>query len=122
MCRGSKKGRPEALKCNEPGFLNLPKRKWLAVDNQGSKFPFCPGKATWYPQITRTFDDCMVARQTGILPKAGSLKDQDPIFYECFPTFIEKFYWRQYGRIWSDAGEAIKNVLESVAKMLGGKK
>ncbi len=94
----------------------------IRVDTNGNKYPFCPGKATWYPQMDLVFKQCLVAKETGILPEGGTLEDQSQLFYDCFHTFIEKYKWRWYGRVWEDVGDVIPKVLEAVGKMFSGKK
>ena len=93
----------------------------LAVDKHGTKWPFCPGKATWYPEIQTVFDQCLIAKDTSILPKPGLIADQDEIFTAVFGYFLEKYSWRGYGRVWQDVGDVIPKVLEAIAKMLGAK-
>lgn len=52
--------------------------------------------------------------ETGILPKAGSFEDQDEIFTDCLPVFVQKWKDRQYNRIWLDVHEHTQKVLEAV--------
>lgn len=92
------------------------------VDRYGSRYPFCPGKVTWYPYLQRLFDQCLVAKETGLLPEPGGINDQDEGFCDALPTFIEKYTWRRYGRVWQDVNGIIPKVLEAVGKMFTGKK
>lgn len=84
------------------------------MDSQGLLFDFCPGKATWYAEIAEVFQQCRIAMETGILPKDGSLEDQDALFVECFTDFVFRWKDRQYQRIWGDVHVFTKNVLESI--------
>lgn len=121
MCRKEKPFRAKKLACESDGFNNLPNRK-MGVDSGGTKRPFCPGKATWYPELQRVFDQCLIAKETGLLPKPGGVDDQEELFTEVFGAFVQAYNWRWYGRIWRDVGDVIPKVLEAVAKMFGGKK
>ena len=98
------------------------KSKPIRVDKFGSKYPFCPGKATWFPELQTVFDQCLVAMETGILPGPGGLDDQPEMFSNSLSTFIEKYSWRRYGRVWQDVNEVIPKVLEAVGKMFSGKR
>ena len=77
-------------------------------------FNFCAGKATWYSEISVLFEQCLVTYETGLLPRKGSLADQDEMFTEVFPLFVMRYKDRQYGRIWSDVRETITQVLEAI--------
>jgi len=99
-------------RCEEKGFKNLSKP--MKVAPLGDSYDFCPGKATWYPEIAELFQSCRVALETGILPKAGSLEDQDESFAEVFPLFIEKWKDATYRMIWSDVSEFTEKVLTSI--------
>jgi hypothetical protein len=98
--------------CQEEGFQNL--RKPRRVDPSGQDYFFCPGKATWHDEIAELFQQCRVATETAILPKQGSLEDQDELFYECFPDFVVKWKDKTYHKIWSDVHAFTKVVLESI--------
>lgn len=86
------------------------------------KYTFCPGKATWYPEMLALFDELVLAYHTGIFPDSGSFYEQDELFVECFPQFYLSFKERNYGRVWSDVVEFSEHILKAVAKMFGGKK
>jgi hypothetical protein len=100
----------------------LPPGKAIAAIKDGPKYSFCPGKATWYPELAIVFEQCFVANETGILPSDGSFQDQSELFVEAFPTFVERWKWRWYGRVWHDVSDATGKVFEALGKMLGGKK
>lgn len=107
-------------KCQSPGFQNLknPRR----VDESGLEFYFCPGKATWYEEISDLFKQCRVAMETGILPEKGSFEQQSEMFVDVFPDFVQRWKERNYNRIWQDTREFTKVVLESIfGKNKGGK-
>lgn len=108
-------------KCDQEGFENTKGRGWR-VDSRSLTYKFCPGKATWYPEIFDTFEECRLAYYTGILPGEGNFFDQHELFVECYPSFIEHWRERHYGRIWRDVEEFTEKVLEAVGKMFGGKK
>lgn len=84
------------------------------VDAISVQQTFCPGKATWFEEIQEIYQDCRVALETGILPKEGSLEDQDELFTDVFPTFVERWRERAYERTWSDVRAFTKVVLEAV--------
>lgn len=107
----------KSRRCQEPGFEALSHRpRW--VDAEGPKYNFCPGKATWYEEIAILFEQCRVALETGILPKAGALEDQDELFNEVFYTFVERWRTRQYRLLWKDISE----MAEAILKAFSGKK
>jgi len=110
-------------KCEEKGLNNLD--RLISVDQNGIKLPFCPAKATWYDEFTNLFSVLLVALETGILPKAGSLEDQDQLFVELFPYFVDRYRARQYNKTWTDVLSFTPRVLEAIGKMIsrmfGGK-
>lgn len=89
------------------------------MDDYSTEIFFCPGKATWYPEIAELFERCRVALETGHLPKLGVLDDQDSTFVEVFPFFIERWRHRQYYRVWQDVAEFTPSVLMAIGKMIG---
>ena len=105
--------------CQEPGFNNLKKPRKLEGSN--IEYTFCPGKASWYPDIIELFSQCRVAMETGIMPNEGSFLDQQDIFTEVFPTFVSYWKDRYYQRIWKDIQDYTKIVLESLFKKKGKK-
>lgn len=118
LCRKDRPFRAKKLKCEESGFNNC---RPMAVDTEGVKRPFCPGKSKWYPELQRTFDECLVALETGVMPKPGGIEDQDELFGECFSSFIKAYNWRRYNKVWKDVTEYGTKILEVVRKWLGGK-
>lgn len=104
-------------RCQEPGFEELEKKP-MGVDRDSVKYTFCPGKATWYEEIAILFQQCRIALETGILPKKGSLEDQDELFTEVLYTFVERWRSRQYRLVWKDVTE----MGEAVFKAFSGKK
>lgn len=100
-------------RCGERGFENL-SRKPMKVGEGSLAYPFCPGKATWYAEITELFEPCRVALETGIMPKRGSMEDQPELFVTVFPVFLERWRDRHYQRVWQDVWHAVKTVLNSV--------
>jgi len=119
LCSKCPKAQQKVRCCGEPGFSNLKKPK--KVDSHGMEFDFCPGKATWYPVIVVLFEELLVAYHTGLLPKEGTVGDQEDIFTECFPTFVDRWQYRSYYRVWTDVDECIPKVLEAIGKMFGAK-
>lgn len=109
--------------CQSAGFENLKRPK--RVDDFGLEVLFCPGKATWYPEIANLFEECRVSYETGILPKKGLIADQDQLFTEVFPFFIERWVHRRYYKVWQDVIEFTPSVLSAIGKMIskmfGGK-
>lgn len=110
-------------KCDEDGLSNLSRP--ISVDEAGLKLPFCPGKATWYHEFTNLYSLLLVSLETGILPKEGSLEDQDAMFVELFPFFVDRYRYRQYHKTWADVLAFAPKVLEAIGKMIsrmfGGK-
>jgi len=105
--------------CEQKGFRNVKKPR--RVDGMGMEFYFCPGKAQWYPNIAETFEQCRIALETGIMPETGSFLDQNELFVEAFPLFVERWKYRKYLAIWQDVMEYTPKVLEAVGRMFGGK-
>ena len=109
----------QARNCESEGFNNYKVPK--APYDGAIKLTFCPAKATWYPDIAEVYTQCFVAYKTGILPKAGSFDYQDELFYEVFGTFVERYEFHRYQKIWQDVYEFTPKVLEAIAKMFSGK-
>lgn len=99
-------------KCRNSGFTNFSKLR--KIDDYSLQYTFCPGKATWYEEITELFQQCRVAMETGIMPNRGSFEDQSAIFVEVFPAFVERWKDRNYYRVWADVKDFTKVVLEAV--------
>lgn len=118
-CSTCPEAQQKQRRCKDDGFNNLAKPK--SIDDAGLKLTFCPGKATWYPEIVEAFAQCFIAYKSGILPKPGGIEDQSPIFSEVFYTFVERYEARRYVKVWKDVGEFAHSVLEAIAKMFGGK-
>ena len=78
------------------------------------EYSFCPGKATWYVEVAELFEQCRVAMVTGIMPRGPRMDDQDALFAEAFPVFIERWTERNYQRVWADVGEFTNSVLKAV--------
>jgi hypothetical protein len=89
------------------------------VDQVSLKYSFCPGKATWYPEVAKVFEWCRIALETGILPEEGSYLDQPALFVEVFPTFVERWRERSYQRVWLDISEFSPKVIEAFGKLFG---
>jgi hypothetical protein len=104
-------------KCGEDTFdVTLPphNRRPFEIDKGSLSYPFCPGKATWYAEYAELFEQCRVALEAGIMPKAGSLEDQDDLFVEAFPAFVERWRERSYQRMWRDVVEHTQKTLEAI--------
>lgn len=86
----------------------------LSVDKASLKYPFCPGKATWFPEIAAIFLQCQVAYKTGIMPRAGGLEDQGELFAQVFPAFVERWGERVYNRVWADTMNTVNQVLKAI--------
>lgn len=110
-------------KCKEDGFNNIPRGR--QIDPSSLKLTFCHGKATWYNEIADLFSDCLMSLETGVLPKPGSIEDQDEIFAENFSWFVNYFRLKENSAMWRGSYELAGNVLESlgkmISKMFGGK-
>ena len=99
-------------RCRDPGFENL--RKPRAIGQGSLSYPFCPGKATWNPELPAVLEQCRVALEAGILPEEGNFSAQSALFVEVFPTFVERWRERTYQKIWGDVRAFSKAVLEAV--------
>jgi hypothetical protein len=99
-------------RCAQPGWNNLTRPK--SVDKIGIELPFCAGKATWSEHAAILFSQCRVSFETGILPKPGSIDDQDEIFAAVFPYFVERWTDRRYNRIWVDVQGFVFPLLEKL--------
>lgn len=106
-------------KCQEPGFSNL-KKPWR-IDDYSLSYTFCPGKATWFEEILSLFRQCRVAMETGIMPKEGSFEDQDTLFCDVFPAFVERWKDRFYAMVWRDVRKFTQQVLQSIFSGKKGK-
>lgn len=84
------------------------------IDDNSLQYSFCPGKATWYEEIAELFEQCRVALETGILPNSGSLDEQDELFVEVFPYFVQRWKERQYYRLWSDVRTYVGGLIEGL--------
>ena len=95
------------------------------MDDYSIEISFCPGKATWYPEIAELFEKCRLAYEVGILPRKGVLEDQDELFSEVFPFFVDRWVHRKYYKVWHDVAEFTPSVLTAIGKMIskmfGGK-
>jgi hypothetical protein len=98
-------------RCAEPDFDVIKPRR---IDDASLNYTFCPGKATWYGEIAEVFEQCRVALETGILPSKGTLEDQDEIFVEVFPYFVQRWRDRQYQRVWVDIRTYIAALIEGL--------
>lgn len=105
--------------CEAPGFDNL--RRPMKVNPQKADLalPFCPAKATWYPEIAELFNECRVTLETGILPKEGAFLNQSDLFHEVFPYFVERWKEKTYQRMWDDIQDFTLTVVKGI---FGGKK
>ena len=88
--------------------------KPVEIEKGWGSYEFCPGKATWYEEVARLFQDCRIGLETGILPREGSLENQDAEFTDVFPQFVTQWRERQYERIWDDVRALTKSILESI--------
>lgn len=115
ICPASQKA---TRKCGEPGYQNAKTAKFK-VDDHGRLYTFCPGKATWDAEIARIYRDCLFAYHTGILPKEKHFQDQEELFVECYPAFVEAYTQRKYGRVWQDVNTFTGEVFKVIGKMFG---
>lgn len=104
-------------KCESEGFENVPVGSRVNNIN-GKLFRFCPGKATWYPEIIELFQQCELAAETGIMPDRGAFLDQDATFADVFPTFVSLRSEKKYIRQMKDLQTILVRLLEAA---FGGK-
>lgn len=48
------------------------------------------------------------------MPKGGNFEDQDEVFFEALPLFINRWRERNYQRVWDDVGDFTQKVLKAV--------
>lgn len=65
------------------------------------------------------FQSCIIAVETGILPKGTNLNKQDDIFLEVFYDFLIHYRRRKEQKIWAQVSSFTGEVLTAV---FGGKK
>lgn len=94
-------------------------KKPKKIDDASLSYSYCPGKATWYPEIAELFEQCRVTLDAGILPKDGNYLDQDELFVEVFPFFVRRWKERNYDKIWSDVRDFVVPILEGFAGKKG---
>jgi len=136
QCSKCPEQKKRKMMCAEPGFVNVPdvmldrlqkagKPGLHKVDDYSRLYMFCPGKATWYPEMAELFEQCRVAIETGHLPRMGTIDDQSELFAHVYPDFVERWTTRKYYRTWRDVIEFTPKVLEQIGKMIsqmfGGK-
>lgn len=63
----------------------------MYVERGGDLYGFCPAKATWDPQLTRTFQLLLIAAETGAMIEAGGLRDQPSWWIEQVAWFVSKY-------------------------------
>jgi len=122
LCRAAKRipTQESRRRCKDDGFENKPEKgrdaKGWSVDNSGAIFPFCPGKATWYPHIQDVFQQCKIAYLTGHLPEEGGLYDQGALFASVYSTFVERWQERKLRRVWDEVYAIVPKAIESLVK------
>lgn len=115
MCRRNPLN-AKTRKCEDEGFDNLKKPR--KIDDASLEYTFCPAKATWYEGLNKLYEECKLAMHTGILPNTGSFDEQDSLFVEAFPAFVDRWKERNYKRIWDD----VRDFVEPILKAFAGKK
>lgn len=88
------------------------------VDQAGAAFPFCPGKARWYPEIQQLFNECKAAYLTGYLPAPGDFWDQYSAFCESYHVFVERWEERKYQRVWRDVNKILPEVVKAFGEVV----
>ena len=99
-------------RCHDPGYNNL--KNPLQAGANGLSYKFCPGKATWDPEIAELFEACRLTLETGIMPKGPLIDDQDAHFMAALPIFIDRWRERSYERVWGQVGEFAGHLLMSL--------
>lgn len=64
----------------------------------GPGFGFCPGKATWYPDVKNFFDLMVLAAETGQPILAGALADQPGWAVDELSWFVPEYRETQFMR------------------------
>ena len=108
---------PEATRkerrCGRDGFEHF-KHPRFTIGPASYRYQFCPGKATWFPEIAELFEKCELAMHTGVLPGDGSLLDQDEAFVEVFPVFVSRWKERTYDQVWDDVRDYVEKILTAI--------
>lgn len=63
----------------------------MYVHRGGEQYGFCPGKATWDPEVASIFSTLVVSAETGVMMKAGGLEDQPAEWIELLSEFLPKY-------------------------------
>lgn len=108
-------------KCQQIKLNVFPKEKYSVDNISDYKYRFCPGRATWYEKTVETFRQCLFAYQTGILPREGSLQNQDEFFGAAYPIFVEYYTRKKYRTVWRDVSDFTNEIFKTIGKMFGGK-
>jgi len=111
-CDGCSELNQKQRKCADDGFANVLEGREIKIND--SKFRFCPGKATWYPDIMLLYQQCELASLTGIMPDRGELKDQDGVFADTFPYFAKRWTEKWYQRHMRDISGMITGIAQSI--------
>ena len=63
----------------------------MQISKSGEFYGFCPAKATWDRELADYFSLLIISAETGALPYAGGIMDQDSDFIENFGWFLLKW-------------------------------
>ena len=118
-CKTCKKPMKAQNKCEMDGYNNS--KRPIQLDKYSLQLSFCPAKATWSHRAAVLFGQCRLAYETGIMPEAGSLEDQEALFSEVFPFFVERWSYRKDQFFWKNVSDLSQGMVESIGKMLGAK-
>lgn len=72
----------------------------IGITKRGPFFSFCPGKATWDPELADIYRMLEIVYFTGLMPDGSDLLSQPDWFVDMLHTFLplyddHKFYQRQ---------------------------
>lgn len=63
----------------------------IRVSDGGTLFGFCPGKATWYPDVAALYRMLSLVAETGTMPYEGGLMDQPDWIIELLGYFVPRY-------------------------------
>ena len=87
----------------------------MYIEPGGEQYGFCPSKATWDPNLYRTYQLLVVAAESGAMIEAGGLRDQPAWWIETLGWFLPRYDSKKFQ---SRMGSVLGN--ETVTKTLSG--
>jgi hypothetical protein len=63
----------------------------MYINQNGEKYGFCPGKATWDTEATEIYSLLLISAETGNLIYAGGIADQPAWFIDLLSWFLPRY-------------------------------